>query len=259
VQCWGADLGDTVPGFSPSGVVAIAVDDDGGDYRCEVLDDGSGRCWTRREGHAGFEFASGVVALAIGQFPSVCALLDSGAVECVRGDGVGIAAPTGSFSALRGSTSGYCGLRTDGTPRCWNLEDPYLGEAVLPSGPLASLDVGGKWWACAADAEDTLSCWGREDVENPSDLEDQSKFPPDELRCSQPALGTDHGCCIAADGSAQCWGTNQTGQTNAPTGRTFTSLDASDSHTCGVTTAGRVACWGGANNQAAVPDALRPD
>ena len=48
VQCWGADLGDTMTGFSASGVVAIAMDDEGGDYRCEVLDDTSGRCWTRR-------------------------------------------------------------------------------------------------------------------------------------------------------------------------------------------------------------------
>ena len=65
----------------------------------------------------------------------------------------------------------------------------------------------------------------------------------------QQALGaTDivggwHTCRLNNDGSAECVGRNDSGQSNVPNQK-FLSLDAGREHTCGVTTASRLSCWG---------------
>ena len=52
-----------------------------------------------------------------------------------------------------------------------------------------------------------------------------------------------HSCGLRADGRVVCWGPNQYGQAEAPSGR-FSQVSAGVGHTCGVRTDGSVACWG---------------
>lgn len=69
-----------------------------------------------------------------------------------------------------------------------------------------------------------------------------------------------HTCALANDSAAYCWGVNRSGQTGVgsyewalttPTGVTgglaFATLSAGDVHTCGLTTEGRIYCWGNAD------------
>ena len=70
-------------------------------------------------------------------------------------------------------------------------------------------------------------------------------------------LGAHHGCSITLAGAAQCWGHNdaaQLGDGSSTAGSaaprrvagvmTYSGLSAGASHTCGVTQAGDVYCWG---------------
>jgi alpha-tubulin suppressor-like RCC1 family protein len=73
--------------------------------------------------------------------------------------------------------------------------------------------------------------------------------------------GWQHTCGLTLTGEAYCWGANSRGElgTGAPVGfpvtsyptpvavaggLTFARLSASESHTCGITTAGHAYCWG---------------
>lgn len=79
--------------------------------------------------------------------------------------------------------------------------------------------------------------------------------------------GKEHSCALISDGSAYCWGSNETGQLGVEQGEQtctredrhipceprpvavggglkFQSIAAGASHTCGVTLEGRVFCWG---------------
>jgi len=74
------------------------------------------------------------------------------------------------------------------------------------------------------------------------------------------SIGTEHGCGLAPNGRAYCWGSNRLGQlgddrtasvaANAgnavavATTETFTSISAGANHTCAVTQAGEAYCWG---------------
>ena len=56
-------------------------------------------------------------------------------------------------------------------------------------------------------------------------------------------VGGWHTCRLNNDGTAECVGRNDSGQSNVPNSK-FLSLDAGREHTCGVTTGGRLSCWG---------------
>ena len=74
----------------------------------------------------------------------------------------------------------------------------------------------------------------------------------------QVAAGGNHSCAVTAAGAAYCWGVNGVGQlgdetmtdrlspvlVTAPAGVTFTQVAAGSVHSCGMTAAETVNCWG---------------
>ena len=57
------------------------------------------------------------------------------------------------------------------------------------------------------------------------------------------ALGGPHSCAIVADGSIECWGSHEYGQTDAPAGR-FLSIGGGAAHNCALNVGGGIVCWG---------------
>ena len=58
------------------------------------------------------------------------------------------------------------------------------------------------------------------------------------------SAGRLHSCGVRTDGAVVCWGANDDGQTDAPSGQ-FSDISAGRDHSCGARTDGSVVCWGG--------------
>lgn len=129
-----------------------------------------------------------------------------------------------SFVSIATGQDHTCGLTAEGEAYCWGSNDSgQLGSGAIDS--------------------------SRHDV--PMRVEGGMKF-------KSLTTGYRHTCALAVDGSAYCWGWNESGQLgngNVPTATSkpalvggalvFTSISAGATHTCGPTSSRDVYCWGG--------------
>ncbi|MDH5671427.1 MAG: DUF4215 domain-containing protein [Myxococcales bacterium] len=122
-----------------------------------------------------------------------------------------------------------CGIRRDGTVRCWGMP---LGDA--PEGFFVDLAVGDDF-ACAVDAAGMLRCWGTSLL----------AMEPMATGFVRIEAGGSQLCGIDAAGAARCLnpGGGSPAQPSAAT--SFASLAVSSQHACGVRRDGGVECWGG--------------
>ncbi len=232
IDCWG--LEDNGQLEAPEGTfVEVSA---GMAHACAVATDGSLACW-------GLDSA-GQATPPSGTFMSVsaggwhtCAIADTTAVHCWGSDGSGQATPAaGSFSAISAGGQHTCGIKSDDSVECWGY-----GAAAIPTvSTAASLDSS-NMSTCAISTTGTITCWG--------DLNCCFPAPPGSF--TDLAVGTDSACAISAsDGTLQCWGLDQAGETSPPP-VVFTSIAAelntyvTPAYTCGVVASTQtIACWG---------------
>ena len=69
----------------------------------------------------------------------------------------------------------------------------------------------------------------------------------------QVGTGENHACAVRSDGSAQCWGANDHGQLDVPSGVKFRQIASGWRFSCGITSEGTLACWGWNDHQQASP------
>jgi alpha-tubulin suppressor-like RCC1 family protein len=199
------------------------------------------------------------------------------------------------FTAVSAGALHTCGLDGEGAAWCWgwnayyqrgNPTDTATARPVAVTDGLrfTSLDAGGNH-TCALTSTGEAWCWGYNRFGQLGDGTTSTSIGPVRvgggLRFRQISAGTAHTCGVTTTGSQTwCWGSNALGQLGVGSDTLFsgvprrvagtaalTQVSAGMDHTCGVTSAGVVHCWGGnargqlGNGAAApvgVPGALTP-
>lgn len=179
-----------------------------------------------------------------------------------------------SFTQLSAGGSHTCGLIADGTAYCWGDNDyGQLGNntqtdsstpsQVFGSVKFSHIDAGGNHTCAVGLADAKLYCWGRNNYGQISDanLSLNAVVPTDvsatNVTYTRVSAGASHTCMIATTGETYCVGRNFDGQLGQNTGgadstsqlpvgggSTFQEIFAGADHTCAMTSAGALYCWG---------------
>jgi alpha-tubulin suppressor-like RCC1 family protein len=177
--------------------------------------------------------------------------------------------------AMAAGTRHACGLNADGTVHCWGRNDVgQLGDGTtmdrlvptpvtMPEGiRFASLHAGASF-TCGLAGTGTGYCWGNNSIGQLGDGTTADRHTPrpvaipGEVPLVALGLGGAHGCGLAEDGRAWCWGLNEDGQlgngstrsstpypVSVPEGVRFVSISGGTWHTCALSSTGDVYCWG---------------
>ena len=234
-------------------------------------------------------FASGISAGGI----HTCAAISDGTVQCWGYGGLGELGDNNTASStiptpvlsdfipdagVRKIVSGAnhtCALLGDGTAACWGSNfDGQLGNgtnyATYNAAPTPVADLthiidlaAGQNHTCALMADGSVACWGHDTY---SSLPGCGQYNP----CMfQPVVvgnvthaiaisaGGNHTCALIYDGTADCWGQNESFQNCAPANvnqlgcgipvanvSQLSAISAGFNHTCGLYANGYVTCWG---------------
>lgn len=169
-----------------------------------------------------------------------CGLRGDGTVRCWGNDAFGQVsqAPTNAgFKSLHSGGVYSCAMRLDDTVLCWGYAATGVPDA--PLSPLLSLVTG---WdaACGEELDGVFQCWGNDTG---------GKYSP---RPSAPVLdlgiGWEQGCAILLDGSITCWGADEAGQASPPSGDDYVALSLASWHGCAQHTDQTIDCWGAVEN-----------
>lgn len=195
-----------------------------------------------------------------------------GGGQCVGGSCSGLS----GASAISLGIAHSCLITAKGGAQCWGRNDHgQLGDGSVTSStsPLKLIALGssaiglsaGGLHTCAVTAAGAARCWGANGLGQLGDGGGGDKATPAavvglESEVAEISAGYSHSCARLKDGSVRCWGYNGFGQLgNGDTGDSavpvpvkglpekIVQVSAGYMHSCAVTVAGKVFCWGDAN------------
>ena len=335
LKCWGlnhlgqlgnsTNTGTTNPNPTPadvsgltSGVAAIAA---GYGHTCALTSAGGVKCWgSNQYGELGNNKNSGalnpnpmpadvsglssaVAAIAAGG-NHTCALTTGGRVKCwglnyygELGNGVysGTTNPNPTPADVSGLTAGVvaiaagnghtCALTTAGGVKCWGSNvggqlgnstnsgsanpNPTPADVTGLTSGVAAITADGDH-TCALTTAGGVKCWGDNHFGELGNSTNTGTFNPNPTPADVSGLtsgvaaiaaGGEHTCALTAAGGVKCWGANDSGQLGNSTSSGSANpnptpvdvsgltsgvlvIAAGGLHTCALTTAGGVECWG---------------
>jgi alpha-tubulin suppressor-like RCC1 family protein len=251
---------------------------------------GAGGSGTSGDPHYGQSIIpAGLGALGFGQLAAgnahACQLKPDGTISCWGDNADGqTTAPVGTFASVVAGDAQSCALTTDGKVRCWgtpagfgdglNNAFPALAWKQITLSPsrvacVLSVAQGGNDPRCffnnGIDFVGFNTAIARNITHYSSSLcgvlVDGSGFCGTYSSIPIAAVGPwqrlesglNHQCGLKADGSIECWGNNNEGQTsNVPTGL-FRAFSVGYNHACAIRDNGTLACWGNNNSGKATP------
>lgn len=237
-------------------------------HTCALSDVGTVYCWGRNtDGQLGIGRSGPGAGL---DAPADAVVMPGGATAIAVAAGVThtcAVLQTGEITCWGGNAGGQLG---DGTRGRDAGTDRPVGPVGLPPGSAAVEVVAGVRHTCALAADGTVTCWGQtaslwpaDDDPPPAGLDHLVPGPALSLPAGTSVRGlvsgTTHACALLGNGDATCWGANAAGQlgdgttesTSEPVARlrvggSFApvAMGLGASHTCVVSAAGDVRCWG---------------
>jgi hypothetical protein len=147
----------------------------------------------------------------------------------------------GTYTQIAARNASTCGLRTDGTIRCWAHGETSL-EKKAATGVFTSI-AATEDHTCALRSDGAIECWGNTSYgQAPSVV-----TPPAGKSFIDVTVGSLNSCATRSDGVIQCWGQSNWGQ--SPPTRTaanglFTAVATNGASTCGLTSSGVMECFG---------------
>lgn len=198
--------------------------------------------------------------------PSAAALL---LVGCSSGDAAGSGKPRAPAPVVeaRETSPPAPSVETASLPPTEGSGELPAGRHPLPEGGQPSLALGGVH-SCALDDDGSVWCWGGNqfgqlaDPLTPAEYGGQ-RSTPRKVGSLPPAVaiasGSFHSCVLDRRGSVRCWGHGGWGQLGAaadagtdssvpvtvPGLPPVVALALGEQHSCALSTAGEVYCWGG--------------
>ena len=176
------------------------------------------------------------------------------------------------FSSISAGYFHTCGLVTGGKAYCWGggFNGELGSDTQATSTPTAvkgniafSSIIAGRSLSCGLTAEGKAFCWGANGMHQIGDGTTRDSFKPqlvgEGLLFSSISVGELHVCGISKDNKAYCWGSGRRGKigngdisdaSENPKpievlgNLSFSSISASNHHTCALTPAGKAYCWG---------------
>nr|BFD67218.1 hypothetical protein HAGR004_22400 [Bdellovibrio sp. HAGR004] len=255
-KCWGRNInynrGDSFRALTPQRVLTSEKFKSvwaGRDTTCGVSTQGKAYCWGSNVFN---QIGDGLTS-------------NRGAPVAVEG--------ADTYKAVATSQYHSCGLLENGLAKCWGAStgDGLIGDGtsttrykpvpVKDNHLFASLEVGNSH-SCGVDSQGYIRCWGANYMGQLGIGSLSSQNGPAVVGAElyqQVSAGGIHTCALNTAGKAYCWGGNTAGQLGDGTAglgthKTVpTAVSGSDDfkvvssggfHTCGITTADLVKCWG---------------